>query len=79
MVEDADSFSQGSGSCTDIITAGLSLRVQLAGHLKIALHSLYLLVCWFVTLWSPLSTCTITLFPGELSEWVGMFEGRVGF
>jgi len=44
-------FPKAVIASADIITAGLSLRVQLAGHLKIALHSphlLILLVCDFV-------------------------------
>ena len=38
-------FPKAVVASTDIITAGLSLHVQLAGRLKIALHSPYLLVC----------------------------------
>ena len=73
-------FPKAVVSSTDIITAGLSLRVQLAGRLKIALHSPYLLVCWFVTL------CVFTyhmhnnnIVAGRALEWVGMFEVRVEF
>ena len=46
-------FPKAVVASTDIITAGLSLRVQLAARLKIALHSPYLLVCWFVTVCVP--------------------------
>jgi len=44
-------FPKAVVASADIITAGLSLRVQLAGHLKIDLHSplcVGLLVCDFV-------------------------------
>ena len=41
-------FPKAVVASTDIITAGLSLRVQLAGPLNIPLHSPYLLVCDFM-------------------------------
>jgi len=73
-------FPKAVVASTDIITAGLSLRVQLAGHLNIALHSPYLLVCWFVTLCVPTYHMhNNSIVAGRALEWVGMFEGQVGF
>jgi len=73
-------FPKAVVASTDIITAGLSLRVQLASRLKIALHSPYLLVCWFVTLRVPTYHMrNNNIVAGRALEWIGKFEGRVGF
>ena len=73
-------FPKAVVASTDIITACLSLCVQLAGLLKIALHSPYLLVYWFVTLCVPTYHMhNNNIVAGRALEWVGIFEGRVVF